>query len=246
MGERHLPERPKRKDGKMKVLVAETSWEAMSVSAELQAQDVGVIRSEDSDEFCFLAELAEPTAALFDIRLPGLSVRSAVRKLRHVDPRICLVAIDRSDDPLERARALDAGVDDVVAGTTDAAETVARIRAVVRRRAGRATPRIEVGALTLDMTDRSAAVCGTPMRLTRLEYQLLEFLVLGLGALRGKAAILNHLYSFGEEPDSRTVDAYICRLRGEIARLGGDPSMIRTVWARGYMMSEAVEMPAAA
>ena len=66
----------------MKVLVAETSWEAMSVSAELQAQDVGVIRSEDSDEFCFLAELAEPTAALFDIRLPGLSVRSAVRKLR--------------------------------------------------------------------------------------------------------------------------------------------------------------------
>lgn len=230
----------------MKILVAETNWTALSVSAELRAQNVAIIRTDDPDELCFLADMTEPTAVVLETKMPGFTIAAAVRKLRYIDRNLGLIAIDHTCDPVERARALEAGVDDVVAHTTDPAEIVARIGAIVRRRAGRSTPLIQVGAVVVDMAERTARTCERPMRLSRLEYQLLEYLALGAGSLRSKNSILTHLYSLKDEPDPRTIDAYVCRIRGEVARLGGDPFAIRTVWGRGYMLEDPADVAVAA
>jgi two-component system, cell cycle response regulator CtrA len=96
------------------------------------------------------------------------------------------------------------------------------------------------------MDSQTVRIGGEAMRITRLEYQLLEFLALAPNMVRTKAAILTQLYLLEDEPHSRVIDAYICRIRREIARLGGDADLIETVWGRGYMMRDAALVPAAA
>ena len=230
----------------MRILVAETTWTTAALSSQLIAEDIGVMRAADGEELIFMAEMAHLNGVVFDSRIRGLSLGSTLRNLRDLDPNVSIVVIGRTDAPEERVRALELGADDVATETTSPAEIIARIRAVVRRRAGRATPRIEIGPLMLDMETQTASVHGTLMRLTRLEYQLLEFLALGLNGVRTKSAILTQLYLLQDEPGSRIVDAYVCRIRRELGRLGADPSMLRTVWSRGYMLTDGQAMAAAA
>jgi two-component system, cell cycle response regulator CtrA len=230
----------------MRILVAETSWPTVAVSAELISQDIGVMRANDGEELLFMAEMAHLNAIVLDARISDLPVLSGVRKLRQLDPGAGLLVIGRANAPEERVRALEMGADDVVTEDTDPTEIVARLRAIVRRRAGRATPCIEIGRLSLDMDSQTVRIGGEAMRITRLEYQLLEFLALAPNMVRTKAAILTQLYLLEDEPHSRVIDAYICRIRREIARLGGDADLIETVWGRGYMMRDAALVPAAA
>jgi two-component system cell cycle response regulator CtrA len=230
----------------MKVLVAEASWTTAAVSSELIAQRIGVMRANDGEELLHLAELGHLNAVVVDCRMQGVPLLSAVRRLRHLDRNTGILAVARLETPREVARTLDLGADDVVAHATDPAEVVARLRAVVRRRAGAATPRIAVGDLLLDIEAQTVAVNGEEMRLTRLEYQLVEFLALGANVVRGKEAILTHLYFHDDEPHSRVVDVYVCRIRREILRLGGDPTLLETVWGRGYVLRDAHPVPSAA
>jgi two-component system cell cycle response regulator CtrA len=117
---------------------------------------------------------------------------------------------------------------------------------MVRRRAGASSSRIAIGDLVLDLEAQTVSVNGEEMRLTRLEYQLAEFLALGANRVRRKEDILTHLYFFDDEPHSRVIDVYICRLRREIHRLGGDPTLLETVWGRGYMLRDAHPVSTAA
>jgi two-component system, cell cycle response regulator CtrA len=230
----------------MRILVAETSWPVAAVSAELTCQNIGVMRANDGDELLFMAEMAHLNGIVFDSRMQGLSSTAAVRQLRRLDPNAGILVIGRSDARDEAARLLDLGADDVVSETTCPAEIAARMRAIVRRRAGRASPRIDVGPLTLDIDTQTAEVAGEEMQLTRLEYQLLEFLALGANTVRLKTAILTQLYLLEDEPHSRVIDAYICRIRREMTRLGADASLLETVWGRGYMLRDAARISVAA
>lgn len=230
----------------MRILVAETTWTTAALSAQLIAEDIGVMRANDGEELLFMAEMAHLNAVVFDCRIRGLALGAALRTLRGLDPNVAILVIGRTDAPEERVRALEQGADDVVTEITSPAEMIARIRAVVRRRAGRATPRIEIGPLLLDMETQTASVQGAMMKLTRLEYQLLEFLALGINCLRTKPAILTQLYLLRDEPGSRIVDAYVCRIRRELGRLGADPNMLRTIWNRGYMLVDSAAMAEAA
>lgn len=230
----------------MKVLVAEASWSTAAVSAELAAQRIGVMRATDGDDVLLLAEMGQLNAVVLDSRMAGLPLLPAIRQLRKIDRNAGILAMARSAAPLEVARTLDIGADDVVDHATDPAEVVARLRAVVRRRAGAATPRFAVGGLVLDIEAQTVAMNGEEMRLTRLEYQLVEFLALGANIVRSKEAILAHLYFLDDEPHSRVVDVYVCRIRREILRLGGDPTLLETVWGRGYVLRDAQPVPSAA
>ena len=230
----------------MKVLVEEASWSTVAVSSELMSQRMGVMRANDGEELLFLAEIGRPNAFVIDSRMQGIPMLAAVRQLRQIDPNAGILAVARMETPRDIARTLDIGADDVVTHATAPAEVAARLRAVVRRRAGAATPRIAVGDLVLDIETQTVEMNGEEMRLTRLEYQLVEFLALGANMVRSKEAILTHLYFFDDEPHSRVVDVYVCRIRREMLRLGGDPTLLETVWGRGYVLRDAHRIPDAA
>jgi len=222
----------------MRILVAETSWSTVALTSELLSQNIGVMRASDGDDLLYLADMVHLNAVVLDSRIRGLPVGSAVRQIRQSDPQAGILVIGRTDARDEAARVLDLGADDVVSEATSPAEIAARLKAIVRRRAGRATPRIEVAGLVLDIDGQSVEVQGREMHLTRLEYQLLEFLALGVNTVRTKADILTQLYMLEDEPHSRIVESYICRIRRKMTELGADASMLETVWGRGYMMRD--------
>jgi DNA-binding response OmpR family regulator len=230
----------------MRILVAETSWSAVALTSELMSQNIGVMRASDGDDLLYLADMVRLNAVVLDSRIRGLPVGSAVRQIRQSDPGAGILVIGRADARDEAARLLELGADDVVSEATSPAEIAARLKAIVRRRAGRATPRIEVAGLVIDIDSQSAEVRGQDMQLTRLEYQLLEYLVLGANTVRTKADILTQLYMLEDEPHSRIVESYICRIRRKMTELGADAEMLETVWGRGYMLRDLEAMPMAA
>jgi two-component system cell cycle response regulator CtrA len=210
------------------------------------SQNIGVMRAGDGDDLLHMAEMAHLNAVVMDSRIRDLPAASAVRRLRRIDPRTGLLVIGRADARDEAARLFDLGADDVVSEVTCPCEITARLKAIVRRRAGRATPRIEVGGLVLDIDTQTVEVGGQDMELTRLEYQLLEFLALGAGTVRSRSDILTQLYMLEDEPHSRVVESYICRIRRKMTDLGADASLLETVWGRGYMLRDVHEARVAA
>src|SRR5439155_4773985 len=124
----------------------------------------------------------------------------------------------------------DAGADDYLAKPFDLNELAARIRALVRRRAGRCEPLIIHGRLTLNPVTHEA-VCGdTSVVLSAREFALMHALLERPGAIVSRAQLEQRMYGWGEEVGSNTVEVYIHHLRKKL-----DTDLIRTVRGVGYM-----------
>lgn len=225
----------------MRVLVADTTWATVSVACELSLQNLLVLRAGDAMDLLHYAEVTQPNVVVFDARITGGTPLDIIRKLRHASPRIGLIMVGSGEDVGLRVRALEIGADDVVSDSADPREIVARIRAIARRRAGHALPRIELGDLTIDLESRTIGCACRPMRLSRLEYELLEVLALNAGQVVEHEQLMTHLYALTDEPGSRILGTYICRIRSAITRHGGDAGMLETVWGRGYRLVAPAE-----
>jgi two-component system cell cycle response regulator CtrA len=122
-------------------------------------------------------------------------------------------------------------------------ELLARIRAVIRRSRGHTRSALKLGTVELRLDRREVSVGGVPLNLSRREYAALEVLFLRQGTLLSKDALLTHLYCGGDEPEMKTIDVIVCRLRKKLAA-AGVPSLIDTVWGIGYIVRERAAAPA--
>lgn len=166
---------------------------------------------------------------LLDLGLPqrdGLDVLRTLRTRGDATPVIVLTARDAL---ASRVDGLDAGADDYLVKPFELDELLARMRAVVRRRSGRAEPALEVGGVTLDPATRQVARDGTPIALSAREYAVLEALMLRPGAILSRAQLEDRLYGWGEEPESNAISVYVHQLRRKL----GD-GFIHTVRGVGY------------
>ncbi len=168
---------------------------------------------------------------LLDLTLPGrdgLDVLRELRARRNLTPVIILSARDGLRD---RIAGLDGGADDYVVKPFELDELSARMRAVVRRRSGRAEPAIEIGAVRFDPTTREVHRDGEPVALSAREYALLEALMVRPGAVLSRAQLEDRLYGWGEAVESNAVTVYVHQLR---QKLGAD--FIRNVRGVGYFV----------
>jgi len=177
--------------------------------------------------------LADPAhqLVLLDLGLPhkdGLTVLRGLRKRGSRVPVLILTARDAIED---RVQGLDAGADDYLVKPFSLAELAARMRALLRRDAGRADPVVRVGSLTLDPSTREVTRDGKPVMLSAREYALLEALVARPGAVLSRTQLEDKLYGWGQEVESNTVEVYIHALR---RKLGQD--FIKNVRGVGYMV----------
>jgi two-component system response regulator QseB len=166
---------------------------------------------------------------VLDLGLPrkdGLDVLAALRRKGNSVPVLILTARDAVAD---RVKGLDAGADDYVLKPFDLDELAARIRALLRRRAGRADAVIQYGELTLNTSTREATLRGKEIALSAREFALIEALLERPGAILSRAQLEDRLYGWGEEVESNTVEVYIHSLR---RKLGAD--FIRNVRGVGY------------
>ncbi len=189
-----------------------------------------VQNAEDAD----LALESEPYAVvLLDLGLPdrsGLDVLVRLRKSGNEAAVIIVTARDAIDD---RIAGLDRGADDYLVKPFDLDELSARIRAVQRRRQGRAEPLLIQGALSLNPISHEVLWRGAAVSLSAKEFSLLEALMERPGAALSRSQLEEQLYGWGDEIESNAVEVHIHNLRKKLG-----PETIRTLRGIGYMLGE--------
>lgn len=173
-------------------------------------------------------------AVLLDLGLPGRDGVAVLRTLRGRGDATPVVVLTARDTLADKVGGLDAGADDYLVKPFELDELLARLRAVGRRAAGRAAPRLEVGDIVLDPGTRQVSRGGLPVMLSAREFALLEALMQRPGAILSRAQLEDRLYGWGEELESNAISVYVHQLR---RKLGDD--VIRTVSGVGYYVDTA-------
>jgi DNA-binding response OmpR family regulator len=179
------------------------------------------------------AALASPgfDAVVLDLMLPDGSGIEILAELRRCGDKLPVLLLTALDEVVDRIEGLDAGADDYLGKPFDLDELAARIRAIVRRRDGRATPILTLGGIVLDPADMSLLLDGAPINLSRREFSVLAMLMEQPARIRSKSEIEDRIYGWGEEVESNAVEVHIHNLR---AKLGRDA--IETIRGLGYRM----------
>lgn len=169
---------------------------------------------------------------LLDLGLPGRDGLTLLTELRARRDQVPVLVATARDAVERRIEGLNAGADDYLLKPYDIDEMVARIRALLRRSAGRGEPAIEIGDTRIDPATRSVQRDGVDIVLSGREWAVLDALASRPGAVLSRAQIEDKLYSWGDEVSSNTVEVYIHGLR---RKLGAD--LIRTVRGVGYRLA---------
>ena len=214
----------------MRLLVVEDDKELNRQLREALA-DAGYVvdHAFDGEEGHFLGDTEPYDAVILDLGLPqldGISVLERWRRDGRKMPVLILTARDRWSD---KVAGIDAGADDYVAKPFHIEEVLARVRALIRRAAGHASPELACGPLRIDTKASRATIDGTPLKLTSLEFRLLAYLMHHVGAVISRTELVEHLYDQDFDRDSNTIEVFVGRLR---KKMGVD--MIETVRGMGY------------
>jgi two-component system, OmpR family, response regulator len=179
-----------------------------------------------------LALETETHAALvLDLGLPRLDGLDLLRCLRAQGDRMPVLILTARDAIEDRVKGLDSGADDYMVKPFDLHELAARLRALIRRSAGEATPVLRVGDIELDPAARRVQFRGRPLDLQPREYALLHAFMLNAGKVLTREQLSERLYAWGDEVGSNAIDVHIHHLRRKLAS-----ELIRTVRGVGYLM----------
>ncbi len=189
-------------------------------------------------EFGAAVAAERPTLVLLDVMLPeedGLSVLSRLRR----DPAtasVPVIMLTARDSEFDKVTALDAGADDYITKPFGVMETLARVRALLRRAAPQAEPsdRLCAGDIVLSLSDRTVTADGREISLTYKEFELLALLLENKGTVLRRDTILDRIWGYSFEGGTRTVDVHVRTLR---QKLGDAGAVIETVRGVGYKIN---------
>ena len=222
----------------MRLLVAEDQKDLNDIITKT------LVRNHYTVDSCFDGEaaldylgMAEYDAVILDIMMPkrdGLSVLKALRSGGKTVPVLLLTARDSVSD---RVTGLDAGADDYLVKPFAFEELLARIRAMLRKKEGRAQNRCVIADLSIDFDTRSVMRGTVPISLSSKEFSILEYLANNQGIVLSRDRIEQHIWNYDYEGGSNVVDVYIRYLRKKIDD-GFEPKLIHTVRGAGYVLKD--------
>ena len=217
----------------MRILLAEDdTMIGEAVSAGLHGLGFAVDWVRDGGEAEHALGVGEYDLCLLDLGLPRREGLRILGDLRRRGSALPVVIVTARDAVADRVAGLDAGADDYVVKPFELTELAARIRAVLRRRSGRASPAIEHLGVTLDPARHEVTRDGQPVELSAREFALLFALMESPGTVLSRAQLEERLYGWGEEVGSNVVEVHIHSLR---RKLGAD--LIRNVRGVGYRVA---------
>jgi len=221
----------------MRVLVVEDdSMIAQSLCSALRQSGYAVdwVREAGEADTALLGE--QFALVLLDLGLPQRDGLEVLRSMRARNDSTPVIVITARDSLTDRVSGLDAGADDYIVKPFELDELLARMRAVVRRHAGRGQSAIAVGSVTLDPSTREVTRNGASLALSAREYAVLEALMLRPGAILSRAQLEDRLYGWGEELESNAISVYIHQLRRKLGE-----GFIHTVRGVGYYVGAPKE-----
>ncbi|MCA6287315.1 response regulator transcription factor [Phenylobacterium sp.] len=221
----------------MRLLLAEDDPD-LAQSLRLSLTDAGyaVDLARDGEEGAFLGETEPYDVIVLDLGLPVLDGVSVLRRWRASGVTAPVLILTARDGWAEKVAGFDAGGDDYLTKPFNTPELLARLRALLRRAAGRASANLSSGDLVLDPGAAVVTLAGQPVRLTSLEYRLLHYLMMHAGRVVSRTDLVEHLYDQDFDRDSNTMEVIVARLRKKI---GAD--RILTQRGLGYRLADPAE-----
>jgi two-component system response regulator QseB len=212
------------------LLVEDDAMIGASIHAGLRQEGYVVdwVRDGGAAEAALAAESAY-SLVLLDLGLPRKDGFAILQGMRARHDRVPVLIITARDAVADRVRGLDLGADDYLVKPFDLVELSARIRALMRRPAGRAEPLVEHAGFVLDPARRSVVYRGRAVPVSTREYALLEALLDRPGQPLSRAQLEERLYGWGQEVASNSIEVHVHNLRKKLGE-----GAIRTVRGRGY------------
>lgn len=216
----------------MRILLAEDDAElARRLGSALGEAGFAVDYAADGEDALLLGETHDFDAVVLDLGLPKLAGLEVLKRWRRAGRDMPVLVLTARDAWTERVEGLNAGADDYMGKPFQAAEVVARLRALTRRSAGGASPVLRQGDMTLDASAGAVEVAGRPVELTARELRILGYLMHRTGRIVSQAELADHVYAMDDMRESNTIEVYIARLRKKLGR-----DAIRAIRGLGYRM----------
>lgn len=218
----------------MRALVVEDDADiAADVARALVAAGFLAEVSSDGDDAWFRGDVEDYDVAVLDLGLPRLDGLSVLKRWRAAGRTFPVLVLSARGQWTEKVEGIEAGADDYLAKPFEMGELVARVRALVRRAAGRTTAVVEAGRLALDTRRMTATLDGAPVRLSPLEFRFLDYLAHQGGRAVSAGELAEHLYGAGDGGDANAIEALVLRLR---RKLGAEVILTRRGF--GYMLAD--------
>jgi len=173
---------------------------------------------------------------VLDLAFPDIDGYEVLRRLRAARVGTPVIVVSGVIDVEAKIRAFRLGADDFLCKPFDREELFARIAAVIRRSERFSETIVQVGKLSFNLDGGAVAVGGELLVLKSLEQDILEVLVRRRWRTVSTRSLMDRLYSGKEEPSSRVINSYVCRLRSKLRRTSGGEEYIETVWGLGYRL----------
>jgi two-component system response regulator QseB len=215
------------------LLVEDDALLGDGVRAGLKQAGFAVDWTEDGLAAKLALETEEYSLMVLDLGLPKLSGTDLLKWLRGRDFKLPVLILTARDMVTDRVAGLNAGADDYLVKPFDLDELIARLNALLRRSAGQVTQTLNHGDIELAPAIHQVTKSGRIVELSAREFSLLEELLLHVGRVQSREQLEQHLYGWGEEVESNSVEVHIHRLRKKLC-----PELIRTIRGVGYVIDK--------
>ena len=228
------------------LLIEDDRATAQGIELMLKSEGFNTYVTDYGEEGVDLGKLYDYDIILLDLNLPDMPGFDVLKTLRVAKVDTPILILSGNADIDNKVRGLGSGADDYMTKPFHKEELIARIHAVVRRSKGHSQSIIKTGDIAVNLDAKTVQVNNQRVHLTGKEYQMLELLSLRKGTTLTKEMFLNHLYGGMDEPELKIIDVFICKLRKKLSAATGGDNHIETVWGRGYVLRDPVELQKAA
>ena len=198
----------------------------------LQEGGYTVDEADNGRDAQYLGETEPFDAVVLDLGLPLVDGLTVLKRWRGAGLTLPVLILTARDSWHEKVAGIDAGADDYLTKPFHMEELLARIRALIRRAQGLASPLLQCGGLVLDTRSGRVTFHGQTIALTSHEYKLLAYLMHRPGSVVSRTELTEHIYAQDFDRDSNTIEVFIGRLRRKLP-----PETIETVRGMGYRLS---------
>ena len=178
-----------------------------------------------------------PDVVILDIMLPGVDGLEVTRRLRSAGDEVSILMLTARDQVSDRVDGLETGADDYLVKPFSFEELLARIHALLRRRAAPAGEILRFTDLELDIDAREASRAGRTIELTTTEFNLLVLFMRHPRKVLTRDVIMDHVWAYDFDGESNVLEVYVRYLRNKL-EAEGEPRLIHTVRGAGYVLKE--------
>jgi two-component system response regulator PhoP len=224
----------------MRILIVEDdSRLLLQLDQYMQSQGFSVDLADDGEKALYQLKEYNYDLAIIDVGLPSIDGFEVVKQARASDISCPIIILTARDRWQEKVKGLESGADDYLTKPFVHEELLARVKALIRRSAGQASPIMHKGPLSLDTSANQLYVDEQPIELTAYEYKVIEYLMMNPNKVVSKTEMVEHIYDQDFDLDSNVIEVFVGRLRRKIDK-DNLIKPIETLRGRGYRLNASL------